>query len=45
MSIALGLVPIGIGLMGYWALWRARTRMKAQALSLTLTITFVYAIV
>lgn len=45
MSLVLRLLPICIGLMGYWALWRSRTRMKPQAVALILTIAFVYAMV
>lgn len=45
MPIALRLAPLLIGLMGYWALWRARARMKPHAVTLALTIAFVYALV
>lgn len=45
MPVVLRLVPLVIGLMAYWALWRARERMNPHAVTLALTIALVYALV
>lgn len=45
MGILLDLAPLAVGIGGYWALWRARSRMKPHAMTVILTTAFVYVLV